>query len=490
MNSSFTSLDWVIFIAYFTILGVSSYLFSRAKISSSREYFTASNTMPMLAVAISILATSQSAATFLGVPEFSYSNNFTLIGFYFSSLFGVIFVAKFLVPKFYEMKAITVYELLEKRYGESAKKQAGVMFLIGRVMASGARLYIAALAISMILFLDIGFSHMLISICILVLGALAYTYFGGVKSVILSDIIQAVTYVSAGLVVVFYLYVSLDGIDILSVLNANDKLVFIDTSLDGKFSVIGLLSGWLLLNIAAFGLDQDMTQRVLTCKSKDEASRSLIVSILLTIPIVLLFLIIGALLFVHYESAEIAQSFGDEKITIFMYYILNEMPEGVRGFVTVGAIAAALSSTNSVLGAMASVAIEDLYRPFKLKREANTDETHFIKASRNAVLFFAVVLSAMAILSYFWQRYAELSLIGFALGVMAFAYTGLLGVFFSAIFTSRGTASTVPFALIGGFVTVLSLQPYAFGISIGFAWQITLGTLVAFMIMQTGKNDE
>jgi Na+/proline symporter len=167
-----------------------------------------------------------------------------------------------------------------------------------------------------------------------------------------------------------------------------------------------------------------------------------------------------------------------------MYYILNEMPSGVRGFVTVGAIAAALSSTNSVLGAMSSVAIEDLYRPYRLKKKPNTDEAHFIKASRNAVLFFALTLSLMAIVSYFWQRYADLSLIGFALGVMAFAYTGLLGVFFSAIFTRRGSSRSVPFALIGGFLTVLALQPYTFGIHIGFDWQITLGTVVSFLIMQ------
>ena len=237
--------------------------------------------MPLIAVAISILATTQSAATFLGVPEFSYAHNFTLIGFYFSSLLAVMFVAKFFVPKFYAINAITVYELLESRYGENAKKQAGIMFLIGRIMASGARLYIAALAISMILFLDILLPHMMISIFILLLGALAYTYFGGVKSVILSDVIQALTYVSAGLLVLYYLYISLGDVAILEVLEQNNKLEFIDTSLDGKFSIIGLLSGWLLLNIAAFGLDQDMTQRVLTCKNKEEASRSLILSLVL-----------------------------------------------------------------------------------------------------------------------------------------------------------------------------------------------------------------
>jgi len=490
IGSSFSTLDWSIFFLYFALLALSSYWFSRTKIDSTKEYFTASNAMPTLAVAMSILATSQSAATFLGVPEFSYAHNFTLIGFYFSSLLAVFFVAKYFVPRFYAINAITVYELLEKRYGANAKRQAGVMFLFGRIMASGARLYIAALAISMILFLDITALHMLLSISLLLFGALIYTYFGGVKSVILSDSIQAITYVSAGVIVLFYLYSSLHTTDILSVLNAKDKLIFIDTDLDGKFSIVGLLSGWLLLNIAAFGLDQDMTQRVLSCKDKNEASRALILSIVFTIPVVLLFLSIGALLFVHYQESTLSQSFQGEKITIFMYYILNEMPEGIRGFVTVGAIAAALSSTNSVLGAMASVAIEDIYRPYRLQKEPTTEESHFLKASKNAILFFALALFCMAFLSYFWQRYAELSLIGFALGVMAFAYTGLLGVFFAAIFTKRGNATTVPFALAGGFLIVLALQPYSFGLSIGFAWQITIGTIVAFGIMLTGESDE
>lgn len=484
MNNTFSSLDWIVFIGYFLVLALSSYFFSRSKIQTTREYFVGSNTMPMFAVAISVLATSQSAATFLGAPEFSYKYNFTFIGFYFSGFLAVIFVAYVLIPRFYAMKSVTVYELLEKRYGTTAKKQAGIMFLVGRILASGARLYIGSLAISMILFGDIIFMHVALSIVLLVLGALAYTYFGGVKSVILSDIIQAFTYIGAGIAVLVFLYYSLEHVAILEVLQENNKLMFIDTSLDGKFSVIGLLTGWLLLNIAAFGLDQDMTQRVLACKNEKEAAKSLLLSILLTIPVVLIFMSIGALLFVFYQNTAITQNFDGESITIFMYYILNEMPEGLRGLVTVGAIAAALSSTNSVLGAMASVAVEDLYKPWKLQGTNDVDELHFVRASKNAVLLFALILSAMAMLSYFWQRYAELSLIGFALGVMAFAYTGLLGVYFSAIFTSRGNTTSVPLALIGGFVTVLALQPYSFGITLGFSWQILIGTIVSFSIMQ------
>ncbi|HQS78255.1 MAG TPA: sodium:solute symporter, partial [Sulfurovum sp.] len=112
------------------------------------------------------------------------------------------------------------------------------------------------------------------------------------------------------------------------------------------------------------------------------------------------------------------------------------------------------------------------------------------------ILVFAMALCVMAMLSYYWQRYSGLPLLSFALGVMGFAYTGLLGVYGAALFTKRGNATTVPFALIGGFMTVLLLQPYVFGegigtflgFKIGFAWQIVIGTIVAFGVMMGGKN--
>ena len=303
MNSAFSTLDWAIFFAYFLVLTVSSVLLSRVKVKSTRDYFVGGNSVPMFAAAMSVLATSQSAATFLGGPEYSYGKDLTFIGFYISAFFAVLFVAKVLIPRFYAIKAVTVYELLEKRYGENAKRQAGVMFLVGRLFASGARLYIGALAISMILFLDITPTHVAISISLLMLGALAYAYFGGVKSIIFSDIIQAMTYIGAGIAILIYLYMTLNTnfSIIFYTLEVHDKLKLVNWSMSGGFSVGALLGGWFLLNIAAYGLDQDMTQRALTCKSTKEAQNSLMMSIYLTIPVAILFLMIGLLLYLFYQ---------------------------------------------------------------------------------------------------------------------------------------------------------------------------------------------
>ncbi len=494
MHGGFGALDWTVFFGYFLILGVSSWLFSRIRVDNARDYFVGGNSVPMLAAAVSVLATSQSAATFLGGPEFSYRKDLTFLGFYLSGFLAVVFVAKVLVPRFYAVGAVTVYELLEKRYGAKAKREAGAMFLVGRLFASGARLFIGALAVAMILYGDIAASHVAVAIAVLTAGALAYAYFGGVKSVIYSDAIQAFTYVGAGVAVLVYLYGALDTdlSTMVRILSDEGKLKLLDTT--GNFGIGSLLGGWLLLNIAAYGLDQDMAQRILSCRDRKEAERSLYVSILLTIPVAVLFLAIGLLLYLFYRhpelsgfSGNVSETFDGEKIKIFMTFILHEMPEGLRGLVTVGAIAAALSSTNSVLSAMASVAVEDLYRPWALKR-GRRDEAHFLKAGRAAVLLFAAALSMMAMLSYWWQRSSDLPLLSFALGVMAFAYAGLLGVYASALFTRGGSGALVPWALAGGFLTVLFFQPYVSGNLIGMklslAWQLAAGTAVAFAVMQ------
>jgi SSS family transporter len=494
MQAGFSFIDWLIFIGYLVVLlGLARYL-SNKNISSAREFFTDKNSMMALPVALSLLATAQSAATFLGAPEFSYRFDLTLLGYSVTSLLAIYIVVKVLIPKLYAMNAMSVYEILQERYGGNARRDVGVMFLIGRLFASGARLYMAALALSMILFYDISLVHVSFSVVLLVIGALIFTYFGGIRSVIISDILQIIVYLGAGIAVAIYLYFSLsiDFSTLYQSLNEAEKLKYIDFELsftnEGKFNIFSLLTGYMLLNIAAFGLDQDLAQRVLSCKNKKEAGFSLYGATLLSIPVSILFLSIGLLLFLYYQEHTISQKFAGESITIFMYYILNEMPNGLKGFVTIGAIAAALSSTNSVLGAMSSVAIEDIYRPYKNKSGLKIDELHFVKVARVMVLVFAVALALMAIVSFIVHSNSSIPLISFALGVMAYAYSGLLGVFWSALFTNRGNAKLIPYALFIGFLSVLSMQGYTFGFNIGFAWQLVIGTALSFGVMQLGKK--
>jgi Na+/proline symporter len=248
-----------------------------------------------------------------------------------------------------------------------------------------------------------------------------------------------------------------------------------------------------------------MTQRILTCKNANEGAKAMIWSVVLVIPVMALFIFIGLLLYVFYQrpdlmqfstTSNVVQNFEGEKITIFMYYILNEIPAGVRGLVTVGVIAAALSTLNSGLNSMSSVLVQDLYRPYVRKLNKKYEEKHFVKAGQFGMILSALFLGIMAILCFYWQRYTQMPLLAFALSVMVFSYSGLLGVYFTALFTNRGNKRSVLVSLLMGAIITFCMQPYVLksinpalaDINIGFTWQLCIGTFCAFVICCLGKK--
>ncbi|KKO49024.1 sodium:solute symporter [Arsukibacterium sp. MJ3] len=508
-----TLLDWTVFIGYFLLLASLAIWVNRRQANSSSDYFLGGNNMPPLLVAISVLATSQSAATFLGGPDMGFRGNLSYLATNIGAIIATLLVIKWLIPRYYHLKVTTVYELLESRFNATAKNHAGKMYLFGRVFASGARLYMAALAVAMLLFNNIDASSVVMAIVLLAAVGLACTMAGGIRSVIYTDALQCAVYVSAALVVLGYLYHSLqlDLASLYTVLSqpladGTSKLLLFDFRADfsssGVFTVWSALTGFVLLNIAAFGLDQDMTQRVLTCKTAAGGAKALLTSALLVIPVMLIFIVIGLLLYIYYQRPDVfsnsgrySGSFAGEQITVFMYYVLNEMPSGLRGLVVVGVIAAALSTITSGLNSMASVLVADMYQPWRQQHHAKTDDRHYVRAGQWAMLLTAVVLSLMAIVCFYWQQYSAMPLLAFALSVMVFSYSGLLGVFFTALFSKRGNSSSVTAALLAGFTVTLLMQPYILqqlsptlaSIDLGFTWQLCLGTAVAWLVCWSGK---
>ena len=489
MNTTFTLADWAVLGLYVALLAAAGWLTTRRGMQSE-DYFLAGHHAPTWLVAISVLSTVQSAATFLGVPDFAYRGNFTYVGGVFSTLVAAWLVGHWLMPKFYAAGVTTVYELLEARFDATARRAAAGMYLVGRILASGARLYLAAIAVSMILFLDVAPGHMLIAMMILLVFGLVFTFMGGLNSVIWSDLVQVVLYVGSALLVAWHLWSGLDMTLPQAVAALGPKLSLVNPTLDpsAPWGLLAVLTGVMLLNLASSGLDQDITQRLLACEDAGKGARSLYASVWLSLPVILLFLVIGSLLYLHYEGTA-AGSFRGEKVTVFMHYILTEIPPGLRGLVTVGVIAAA--AINSGLISMSAVLVNDLYRPFAGERS----EAHFVRMGRIASVLLGLALFGMAILSYFWQRYADSALLDFVLGVMAFAYSGLIGVYGVALFSRRGNSASVIAAFAAGFLTVLAFQPYvidslalpAMMKQFAFPWQLVLGSAVAALVCLAGK---
>lgn len=494
MHTSFTPTDWAVLIGYVLLLALAGWLTTRRGMDSE-GYFLAGHHAPTWLVAISVLSTVQSAATFLGVPDNSYRGNYTYIGGVFAALIAAWIAGNVLIPRFYAMRVTTVYELLESRFDATARRAAGVMYLLGRILASGARLYLAAIAVSMILFLDIEPQHIVIASALLLVFGLVFTFMGGLESIIWSDLVQVVLYVGAALVVAITLWASLPmttGEAISALVNApgGSKLAPVNATFDlsAPFGLFAVLTGVVLLNLASSGLDQDITQRLLACEDAAKGRRALYASVIVSLPVIALFLVIGSLLWLHYEGTA-ATSFNGEKVTVFMHYILSEIPPGLRGLVTVGVIAAA--AINSGLISMANVLVNDLYRPFAGQRA----EAHFVRAGRAASVVLGLALFAMSILSYYWQRYSDAALLDFVLGVMSFAYSGLIGVYGVALFTRRGNSASVIAAFIAGFLTVLAFQPYVIDSlalpaamkAIAFPWQLVAGTAIAALVCAIGN---
>jgi len=516
MIDQYTGLDILVFALYFALLLVTGYLFNR-RAKNTNDYFLGGNNMSIWAVSISVLATSQSAATFLGGPDQGYRGDLTYLSSNIAGLIAAFFVAKFLLPRFYALKAFTVYELLGSRFGDNAKYQAGMVYLFGRLFASGARLFMAAIAVSMILFGDVAPDSVTIAILIITTVGFAYTVYGGIRTVIYSDVVQCLVYVGAAVLVLWHLMqaIPLSTGEIINVLQAPggdqaSKLTFIDFSLDftsaGVFNIWSILTGFVLLNIAAFGLDQDVTQRMLTCKDAKSATKALVSSIVMSIPIVLVFICIGLLLFIYYQRPDIMMQavadgaptpeFEGQTVTIFMYYVLTSLPNGIKAVVTIGIIAAALSTLNSGLNSMSSVAVQDLYKGW-FKKGVEISEEKLVGVSRWSMGIVAAALGCVALLCYYWQQYTDTPLLAFALSVMVFSYSGLLGIYFTALFSKRGSPKSIVAALLVGFAVPMLMQPYvqslylpeSWQFDLAFTWQLVIGTAVSTLICISRKNN-
>ncbi len=221
----------------------------------------------------------------------------------------------------------------------------------------------------MVMFFDVEPQHLVIASFVLLMFGIAFTFMGGLNAVIWSDLVQVVLYVGAAIVVLFFLLakIPLTIAEIIAALEQApggiDKLQVIDASFDlsAPFSILAVITGVALLNIGNSGLDQDTTQRLLACDNARDGNRALFISVWASIPVILIFLMIGSLLHIFYErpdlmgaaGSSVAFAFQGEKIIVFMHFILAEIPPGLLG-VYITAVFTRRGSCRSVIAALIS----------------------------------------------------------------------------------------------------------------------------------------
>ncbi|MCC6677515.1 MAG: sodium:solute symporter [Phycisphaerales bacterium] len=508
-------LDWAILAAYFILLAFTGWWFSRVKHKTTEDYFLGGRSMPVWAVAISILATAQSAATFVGVPESAYAGDLTYLSTNIGGLIAAVIIAGVFIPAYYRHNVSTPYQLLERRFGPGAKLATSWAYMIGRVFASGARVYVGAIPVSLAIFGDIDPGHLAISIAAFMAFGIVYTLAGGIASVIWTDVFQVCVYLGAAVVAAILLWraIPADATQILSALSTgmpdgSSKLTLVRPGLDfskaklgfdlsAEFTLITAVTGWMLITIASHGTDQDLVQRMLTCKNAAKGGRSVITGILVGIPTVLLFATLGLLLWVYYNRPELAGGVHSpatiDGAQVFLRYILTEMPPGAAGLMIAGVMAAGPAGINASLNSMSSTFVGDVYRPARPGRP----DRHYLQVGRLATIAWGIILGLFAMLCILWQQQSQEKVLPFVLGVMAFAYAGLLGVFLTALFTRRGNTASAITALITGFLIVLLLQPVILSaitagsplesLKLASPWRLVIGTAIATLVCCAGR---
>lgn len=505
----FAAVDWAIVGLYMAAMVAMGLWFARRQ-KNTEDYLLAGRRIPVWAAAVAMVATSVSAATFLGAPEAAYQSNLTYMAQNIAGMIGVVIVAAVFVPAFFRAGVITVYQLVGQRIGGDAARSTGTAFIVGRLLASGARFYMAAIPVSLIVWGDIAVNHLLMAVAVMTVVSMAYTLLGGLSAVIWTEVPQALLFVGAAVaaIVVLMLKIPTPPGELLAALgesaapDGSSKLTLLDTrwAMGTDFSLWSALLGLTLFNMAVYATDQDLAQRVLSCRSAIRGSWSAILSQVIGLVVALLFLVIGLLLYVFYQRPDLMGSAApaavpDDSREVFLAFILNEMAPGLRGLMLAGLFAAAMSSVASSMGAIASTVVTDFYRPLREGRS----EAHYLRVSRVAVLVSGLVLGLVAAACVVIQDKQREGLISFAMGVMLYAYSGLMAVFITAVMTRRGSPMSVSAALITGAAAVGLMQygPLAYQ-SLGggswplprlsLGWRMLFATLAALVVCLMGKR--
>ena len=475
---TFAPLDYIVLILYFVSIASIGLLAGRHE-KNTDDYFLGGRSMPWWAVTFSILATEVSAVTFIGAPGASYLGNYAYLQFAFGSLLGRILIAFLFLPAFYRGQVTSIYQFLNQRFGERSRLTAVIFFFVTRLLASGVRLLVVSLVLNVVT--GIPLVTIIISVAVI---ALFYTLIGGIKAVIWTDVFQFIVFMGGAWVVIYFLLDAIPGgWEGLKTFVAPEKFQIFDFRLiltSSQVFLIAFINGC-FQTFAALGTDQDLTQRMLTCKSLKQSQRALLLTGLLDFPIVFTYLLIGTALYCVYEvlGHTLPAAFAADPDTIFPYFIMTALPAGVRGLLIASIFAAAMSSLDSAINALSSSAIMDIYQPFI---RPGASEKHYLKASRIFVAGFCLILIIAALLlnsipgGKLW--------LGFK--VTGFTYGALLGIFLLGVLTKRSNDRMNLWAMISSSLLLLTLtlveQVFLGGKTLlAWPWYVVVGTIWTFL---------
>lgn len=462
----FTHLDWAVVAGYLALTTWVGHAL-KGKQSTIKDFFLGGRTLPWPAVSGSIIATEISGVTFIGVPGMVYAatGDFTYLQWGLGSIIARILVGIYFVRAFYEKEIYSPYDYMGNRLGIGAKRLATIIFQIGGILGQSVRVLVAALALKVVTPLE--FEH-----CIWIIGlfAVGWTWMGGMRTVIWTDVMQFFLFVGAGLLSLFWIISELDGGWSQMVETAGEA---------GKFSLINLTTDpaigftlWVAIlavpfqNLSAFGVDQLNAQRMFCCRDAGDARKAMIVSsaaLLLTT----LMLFVGAALYAYYEPMRAGGTepaiFLEDGNYVFPVWIVTELPAGLRGLILAGIFAAAISSLDSILAALSQTTLSMIRDG---KNAGEIDEVRDLFLSRLLVLVWGILLAAFAV--ELDALRGKVNVVVLAFGMISYTTGPMLGMFFASLLTPHASAKGLSLGFALSFGLVAYLRPDFYQILLNF----------------------
>src|ERR1700722_14857809 len=437
----------------------------RRKQQTLRDYFLGGRTAPWWAIMCSIVATETSTLTIISTPGIAYGGNLGFLQLVLGYLVARVILCLVLVPQYFKGEFYAAYQLLEKRFGTTMKSAAAVVFMGTRALAEGVRIS----AIGKVVSVAFG-TGMSISILIITLLTIFYTFEGGMQAVIWTDVIQFVLYLSGSVAAFLLLFHKIPGgwSEITQVAAAaGGKLRIFDFSfsLTQSYTFWSGLLGGTFLTMASHGTDQTMVQRLLSARNERESKKDLPARGIRLLFQFSLFLIIGVMLFVFAQHVPLTAANGDPD-KIYPSFIVHHLPVGITGIILASIFAIAMSNASGSLNSLASSSIVDLG-----KRQGE-DAAKSLRRSRWTTALWGIVLGALGLIKWGPVLVAGLT-------IASITYGGLVGVFLLGTWNKKANQTGALVGFAAGIATMIVVRLET---PLAWTWYVLAGTLVTFAI--------
>src|ERR1700743_3499162 len=320
--------DGIIIVAY--LIGITLFgLRFRKSQKSLRDYFLADRNIPWWAISLSIVGAETSTLTVIGTPGIAFGGNFGFLQLIFGYLLGRIVVSLIFIPQYFRGEMFTAYQLIDRRFGKNLHRITAAVFLATRAAAEGVRVW----AVAIVIHTALGTGDVL-SVAIVMVLTLIYTFEGGMAAVIWTDVVQLVIYVGGTIVGFFTLLPLVPGgwPTIHSMAAGAGKLQVLDFSFNfhTTFTFWAGVIGGMFLNTATHGTDQLMVQRLLSARNQRDSKTALLFSGGVILVQFAFFLLVGASLWVYYKMFPTGQHFATNDY-VFPTFIFYHIPHGLGG---------------------------------------------------------------------------------------------------------------------------------------------------------------